>query len=82
MTRLNGIQRVLKGHHSTNLQELEKTLEKELEEVILQEEILWKQKSICNWISLRDRNTKYFYSQMVSRRNKNKIRMLKDGNDD
>lgn len=77
--RLDGIQQTLERHHFVRLQELKNSLKKELEGVLPQKKMLWKQKSRCNWISLGDRNSKYFHVQTISRRKQNKIIMLKNG---
>lgn len=61
--------------------DLEKNLLAELERVLDDEEILWKQKSRTDWLMLGDRNTKYFHSQASRRRKVNQIKALrlKDG---
>lgn len=56
----------------------EETLVKELEEVLLQEEIFWFQKSREKLMALGDINTKYFHTSTIIRRRRNRIEMLKD----
>lgn len=41
------------------------------------EELLWKQKSREEWLSLGDRNTRYFHAQASKRRRGNQIKALK-----
>nr|KYP65630.1 LINE-1 reverse transcriptase isogeny [Cajanus cajan] len=55
---------------------LEKTLQVELNEVSLQEEFLWFQKSREKWVKFGDRNSKFFHAQTLSRRRRNKVRGL------
>ena len=53
----------------------------QLEEVLAQEEVMWLQRSRCNWYRDGDRNTKYFHSVVNSRKKQNRIEALrtKDG---
>jgi hypothetical protein len=47
-----------------------------LEELLLQEETLWKQKSRETWLTCSDLNTKFFHSSTVIRRRSNAINFL------
>ena len=47
---------------------------------MLQEEEYWALKSRLNWASFGDRNTSFFHVSTVVRRNRNKIRCIKDKN--
>ncbi|CAL1354023.1 unnamed protein product [Linum trigynum] len=53
-------------------------LREELEEVLVQEEILWCQKARLEWMASGDRNTKYFHAKTLSHRCRNRISALKD----
>lgn len=46
-------------------------------EVLNNEELLWKHKSRCDWLSLRDRNTKFFHNCTLTRRKSNRITNLR-----
>ncbi|CAL1381560.1 unnamed protein product [Linum trigynum] len=50
----------------------------ELESVLLQEEMLWYQKSRLEWIAYGDSNTKHFHSRTISRRQRNRVAALKN----
>ncbi|KAK7260044.1 hypothetical protein RIF29_25766 [Crotalaria pallida] len=78
---LNGISRSLAMGQNDYLENLQHILWKEYEQVIIDEEVLWFQKSRCKWIALGDRNTKYFHDTTLVRRRKNKIMSLLDDND-
>ncbi|KAF7815483.1 ribonuclease H [Senna tora] len=82
MRRLHGIQEALDRKYNLFLSDLNKTLVKELEMVLDQEEVLWFQKARCQWIRDGDRNTSYYHTKAISRRRRNTILMLKnnDGN--
>jgi hypothetical protein len=78
---LSGIQRNIQQRRGDRgLKILESKLNKELSDVLTQEERLWFQRSRAKWLSDGDRNTKYYHLKTVNRRRKNKILMLRDGN--
>lgn len=51
------------SHHSERLMKLELKLQKEGKEILMQEEMLWKQKSRCDWLKVGDGNTQFFTLQ-------------------
>ncbi|WCJ23872.1 hypothetical protein M5689_005873 [Euphorbia peplus] len=76
LARLGGVQKLLAQHGGGGLFKLERKLINELNAVLLQEEILWYQKSRVNWILFGDKNTKFFHSSTLIRRRRNKIEGL------
>ncbi|KAE8707682.1 hypothetical protein F3Y22_tig00110377pilonHSYRG00054 [Hibiscus syriacus] len=82
MARLRGVQRALYVRQTHFLNTLEENLLIDLEALLDQEELLWKQKSQSDWIHLGDRNTTYFYKKVASRKQRNRVHALKldDGN--
>lgn len=77
LAHIGSVQRCLDNYWSKKLVDLEKEPQIELEEVLDNEELLWKQKSRNDWLMLGDRNTNYFHSQVNKRKRRNKIRALK-----
>lgn len=80
LARLNGAQKVLAINPSDFLIQLEKNLIEEYDLIMLQEEEYWALKSRLNWASFGDRNTSFFHISTMVRRNRNKIRCIKDNN--
>ncbi|XP_038993416.1 uncharacterized protein LOC120117180 [Hibiscus syriacus] len=76
MARLRGVQKALGQRHSSLLSSLESELLLELER-LLDEELMWRQKSRSDWIHLGDRNTKYFHKKSMLRKQRNKIAAIK-----
>ncbi|KAK8660939.1 hypothetical protein V6N13_051845 [Hibiscus sabdariffa] len=76
MARLRGVQRTLCSRRSAFLTQLEKELLLELENILDQEEMLWRQKSRSEWIHLGDRNTSYFHKKAKIRKVRNRITSL------
>nr|KYP76602.1 hypothetical protein KK1_020850 [Cajanus cajan] len=70
---LHRVQLELERVGSESLVRLEKTLQVELNEVSLQEELLWFQNSREKWVKFGDRNSKFFHAQTLSRIRRNKI---------
>ena len=62
-----------------NPRRLEKQLIDEYSSILLQEEEFWALKSRINVAAFGDQNTSYFHMNSVVRRQRNKIRCLKDG---
>lgn len=73
LARIEGVQkRSSDGLFSQSLEKLEQKLIKEYNDILLQEEIYWFQKSRVQWLQFGDRNTKYFHSTTLIRRRKKK----------
>jgi hypothetical protein len=69
---------LLRNDHATNFRVHE--IYKRLDELLIREEIMWKQRSRIDWLREGDRNTKYFHQRATWRAKKNKIVSLKDEN--
>lgn len=54
------------------------TLKKEINEILIREEMMWNQRSRTLWIKCGDRNIKFFHATASQRRRKNKIDGLQD----
>ncbi|XP_050264248.1 uncharacterized protein LOC126708501 [Quercus robur] len=54
------------------------TLKKEINEVLLREEMMWNQRSRALWVKCGDRNTKFFHATASNRCRKNRIEGLCD----
>nr|KYP37749.1 hypothetical protein KK1_041039 [Cajanus cajan] len=76
IARLNGVHKALEEHESSDLNQLEKVLQDEYNNILLQEEYIWFQKSREQWVRFGDRNTKFFHTQTLVRRKRNKIHGL------
>ncbi|KAK8693525.1 hypothetical protein V6N13_071105 [Hibiscus sabdariffa] len=76
MARLRGAQKALCTKASRFLMKLESELLLELEKLLDQEELLWRQKSRTDWILLGDRNTRYFHRRVVCRKQRNRTSSL------
>ncbi|XP_061340525.1 uncharacterized protein LOC133287003 [Gastrolobium bilobum] len=70
--RLEGIQNQMSSSNSQHLEKLEAVLNRELADILDQEEQIWFQKSRGDWIIDGDRNTRYYHTSTVVRRKKNK----------
>jgi hypothetical protein len=55
-----------------------KKLQDEIDEILEQEDVRWKQRSKQNWYMQGDRNTKFFHAWASHRRKVNTIRKIKD----
>ncbi|GMJ14254.1 hypothetical protein HRI_005094600 [Hibiscus trionum] len=82
MALIRGIQKSLCQRSSKFLILLESELLQELEGILDQEELLWRQKLCTNWVQNGDRNTKYFHRKAIIRRQKKKINSLKLSNNE
>ncbi|KAL7201796.1 hypothetical protein ACSBR1_033489 [Camellia fascicularis] len=78
LARIEGTQKALVENFTHSLQNLEHMLIKDYNETLLQEEMLWFQKSRSKHITLRDKNTKYFHISTLSKRRKLKINAHKN----
>lgn len=50
-----------------------KQTEKELDEMLLREEVMWRQHSRATWVREGDKNTDFFHHKATWRRKKNRI---------
>lgn len=70
--RLRGVHRVLDTQYYSDMAFLERSLQRQLDSVLAQEEMIF-QKSRKNWVKLGNNNTKFFHTQSIIRRRKNKV---------
>ncbi|CAL1410321.1 unnamed protein product [Linum trigynum] len=82
LARLQGITTRLATSFNPGLLKLQIRLEKDLDEVLAQEELIWFQRAKENWVTLGEQNTSYFHHQATRRRRRNKIMTLRAANGD
>ncbi|KAH1105925.1 hypothetical protein J1N35_009693 [Gossypium stocksii] len=76
------LERIEIEHDRTNLEFLNQVnmdVKEELENVLHHEEVLSRKNGHCDWLVLRDCNTKFFHSRTLRRCKQNKITTLKNG---
>ena len=78
LARLNGTQKALADNPSDSLLQLERKLTEDYSLILLQEEEFWALNSRLNAATFGDRNTTYFHVSTVVRRHRNKIRCIKN----
>ncbi|KAK4267368.1 hypothetical protein QN277_024155 [Acacia crassicarpa] len=79
LRRLDGISRaVARQGMRPKYEELQLTVWKELEDVLLQESLIWAQKARAEWSVYGDRNTRYFHARANRRQKSKKIEAIKD----
>ncbi|KAI9111593.1 hypothetical protein K1719_017283 [Acacia pycnantha] len=80
LRRLDGLNKAVSLHGLLpKYEELQITIWKELEDVLLQESLIWAQKSRADWSVSGDRNTRYFHGRANRRRKSQRIEAIKDG---
>lgn len=78
MTCLNGIQQARGRCDNNFLNSLENKLLTKMDQILTQEENLWKQKSWIFWLLEGERNTRFFHLSTLIRRRRNRITRLQD----
>lgn len=81
LARLDGVQRSMSNQPRADLIRLNKKLQNELQEILLQEELLWFQRSREDWITSGDWNTKYYHAATATKNSASKVTRIKDDND-
>ncbi|KAG8485687.1 hypothetical protein CXB51_019012 [Gossypium anomalum] len=76
--KLHNIEIERSRRNSAFLSQVEIEVREDLENVLYHEEILWRQKARCDWLTLGDRNTKFFHTRTLRRRKQNQITALKN----
>ncbi|MCH86708.1 RNA-directed DNA polymerase (Reverse transcriptase), partial [Trifolium medium] len=80
LRRLEGINRQLQNNHIERLIILRDELWGEYNVIVKQEEVYWQHQSHTKWLTLGDKNTRFFHMSALQRRRKNKIAALQDNN--
>lgn len=73
----SGIQKSLENSPSNRLRQHEMDISGDLEDILIHEEMLRRQKVRCDWLHLGDRHTKLFHNRTIQRRNLNCISILR-----
>ncbi|KAL8166154.1 hypothetical protein V2J09_007653 [Rumex salicifolius] len=80
LARLQGIENALSSGDVVRLADLRTTLKNDLDDVLIQEEIMWRQKSRVDWLACGDRNTTFFHTSTIVRRRRKSVVALRDTN--
>ena len=79
LRRLDGVNDVVRRTGSTpKLDQLQQELWRELEDVLVQDSLLWAQKARLEWTVFGDRNSRFFQSRANSRKRANRVVALRD----
>ncbi|KAL9675311.1 hypothetical protein QQ045_003513 [Rhodiola kirilowii] len=82
--RISGIKKELEDLQSKfrteEIIKAEAQLRGELDEWLVREELMWRQRSRVEWLREEDSNTKYFHFRASQRRKKNTVSRIKDSN--
>ncbi|XP_031095268.1 uncharacterized protein LOC115999567 [Ipomoea triloba] len=81
LARIRGIQKSLSQRATTNLIKLERRLRNQLDDALLQEEIIWYQRSREEWLRSGDNNTRYYHTATAVNKNRTKVKRLKTDNE-
>ncbi|XP_061366774.1 uncharacterized protein LOC133309926 [Gastrolobium bilobum] len=76
--RIQGLDWELEYRYDRELARLQGELWKELETILLREEVSWFQRSQVSWLKFGDKNTKFFHSTTIARRRSNKVLAIKN----
>lgn len=71
--RIKGVHNQLDRYPYADLISLEKDLQNQYNQVLIEEELLWYQKSREKWVKFGNKNTRFFHTQTVIRRRRNMI---------
>lgn len=73
---LEEVNQVLEGSTTKALPKLDSKLKEERKSILIQEEIIWLQKTRTVWLKSGDGNTKFFHTSTLNKRRQNKIEVL------
>ncbi|XP_019157735.1 PREDICTED: uncharacterized protein LOC109154388 [Ipomoea nil] len=82
LVRIEGVQKALANRPRSDLIKLNKKLQKELEEILNQEELYWFQKSREDWIASGDRNTRFYHAATAAKKANSRITTLRNNRDE
>lgn len=54
-----------------------RSIEKQIQSILMDKEVYWKQRSMADWLKARDKNTKIFHAKASLRKRKNRIEGVK-----
>ncbi|XP_061370519.1 uncharacterized protein LOC133313201 [Gastrolobium bilobum] len=77
-SRLNGLDSYKYGRYDHNTELLQKELWRELQAILVREELIWFQSSRNQWLKYGDKNSRFFHSSTIARRRHNRIVTLKN----
>ncbi|KAK4259900.1 hypothetical protein QN277_006188 [Acacia crassicarpa] len=79
LRRMDGLNRAISQYGLlARYEELQQSLWKELEDVLLQESLIWAQKARAQWTIYGDRNTRYFHARANQRKKAKRVDAIKD----
>lgn len=57
-----------------------RNIERQIQNLLIDEEVYWKQRSRADWLKEGDKNTKLFHHKVLTKKRKNKIKGVEDNN--